>query len=383
MIASAPDRPLNILLVANYKPDRQRSMARYAGLLRGELNRRGHHAEIIRPAPVFTRLVPAEHRLFRWLAYIDKFLLFPPVLRLRARRYDLVHVCDHSNSFYLRWTGSVPALITAHDALAIRSALGQFPQNPTRATGVRLQRWILHNLAYAAHIICVSEKTRQDFSALLRSAPPMTVIPNVLGEDFHPASADEVATARAACGLKSDEEYLLHVGGDVWYKNRPGAVRIFTELRKYPRFAHTRMVMVGNAFPDDLRALAAQSGGVIECVGPSDSQLQGLYTGALALLFPSLEEGFGWPILEAQACGCPVITSNRPPMSEVAGDAAILIDPEDPAAAAAEITRRIDEAEILRAAGFRNLSRYTADAAFSACIAVYQNLAGGGSSRAV
>lgn len=365
---------MNILLVANYEPDRQRSMARYADLLRTGLAGRGHHVEIIRPKPIFAWVAGFNDWLQHWLGYVDKFVLFPPVLRLRSRRFDVVHVCDHSNSFYLRWAGRTPALITAHDALAIRSALGQFPQNPTRATGTQLQRWILRNLARASHIICVSEKTKLDFSVLLDPAPSMTVIPNILSEAFHSASVEDARDARSSCVLAADEEYLLHVGKDSWYKNRSGAVRIFAALRKHPRFARVRLVMAGDRCSLEVRSLAAQVGGVIECVEPSDSRLRALYSGALALLFPSLEEGFGWPILEAQACGCPVITSNRPPMPEVAGEAAILIDPEDAVAAAAAIAGRIGEADTLREAGFANLRRYATESVLDRYCALYRQL---------
>lgn len=365
---------MRILLVANYKPDRQSSMARYATLLHSELLKRGHAAEVVQPAPLATRLVGDRSRLFHWLAYVDKFVFFPPLLWLRARQADIVHVCDHSNSFYLRWTGKTPNLITAHDALAIRSGLGQFPQNPTRWSGVRLQKWILSGLRHARRIVCVSEKTRQDFAALLPDGPPMTVIPNPLSEVFRSARAEDVKAVRGDCGVAAEDEYLLHVGKDSWYKNRPGVLRIMAELRKFSRFRRVKLIIAGAALPDPLRETARELTGVCEYVAPSDEQLRALYTGALALLFPSLEEGFGWPILEAQACGCPVVTSARSPMKEVAGGAAILIDPEDAAGAAADIASRIDERDSLKRAGLANVQAYSVDTAIDRYCAVYEDL---------
>lgn len=362
---------MKVLLVANYKPDHQNSMARYAELLQAKLNARGHDARILRPPVVATRVVKRSSPLFHWLGYFDKFLLFPLMLRLRARRADLVHVCDHSNSCYLRWTGRTPAVITAHDMLAIRSALGHFPQNPTRWSGVRLQRWILRGLAGAGKIICVSQKTRQDLESLLPAPPAMEVIPNALGEAFRPASADDIETIRQLCGLGAGDEYLLHVGKDNWYKNRPGVLRILAELRKHPRFAHIRLVIAGASLPSILREQALELGGVVECHAPTDEQLRALYTGALAFLFPSLEEGFGWPIIEAQACGCPVITTSRPPMNEVAGDAAIFIDPGNAAGAAAAIAARVDDFPALRQAGFENIRQYAADTVVDRICRVY------------
>lgn len=349
-------------------------MARYAEFLRAGLSKRGHTVEVTRPAPVAVRLVSKGNRFFRWLAYLDKFVFFPPLLWLRARRAEIVHVCDHSNSSYLRWAGKTPNLITAHDALAIRSAFGHFPQNPTRWSGVRLQRWILRGLSYAQRIVCVSEKTRQDFAALLPGGPRMTVIPNPLSGDFRPVRAEDLPAVRAACGLAAEDEYLLHVGKDNWYKNRPGVLRIMAELRKFPRFREVKLVMAGAPLPSALRATAQELKGVVECVAPSDKQLRGLYTGALALLFPSLEEGFGWPILEAQACGCPVITTARPPMMEIAGDAAILIDPEDVESAAAVVAARIHETDALRQAGLANVRTFSADAAIDRYCEVYREM---------
>ncbi len=368
---------MKILLVANYKPDRQRSMARYADFLYEELPGRGYAVELIRPPAIFTRLVDRGSWLFRWFGYLDKFVLFPPLLWLRARHTDLVHICDHSNSGYLRWTGKTPSLITAHDALAIRSALGHFPQNPTRRSGVKLQQWILSGLAGARHIVCVSEKTRHDFQALLPAGIRMTVILNPFSRDFRPAPPENVTAIRKACGLAPGDEYLLHVGKDNWYKNRPGVLRILGELRKFPRFRDMKMVMAGTPLPDNLRQTARSLGGVLECVEPSEAQLCALYTGALALLFPSLEEGFGWPITEAQACGCPVITSARPPMQEVAGDAAILIDPEDATRAAASIAERIHEAGALRQLGFANATRFDMDHALDHFCELYDEIASG------
>jgi glycosyltransferase involved in cell wall biosynthesis len=361
---------MRILLVANYKPDRQRSMARYAELLDAELRKRGYAVEIIHPASLASRLVNRENPFFRWLAYLDKFGFFPPVLWLRARRMDLVHVCDHANSSYLRWTGKTPNLITAHDALAIRSALGHFPQNPTRWSGVRFQRWILRGLASARNMVCVSQKTRRDFESLLPGNTKMTVIPNPLSSNFIPAPPEDVAAVRASCGLAAEDEYLLHVGKGVWYKNRPGVFRIVIELRKFPRFSQTKLVLAGESTPGELQEIP----GVVQCSLPSDQILRALYSGALALLFPSLEEGFGWPVLEAQACGCPVTTSARSPMKEVAGGAAILIDPEDALAAAAEIDSRINELDSMKRAGLENVRNYSVGNAMDRYCEVYQEI---------
>jgi glycosyltransferase involved in cell wall biosynthesis len=354
---------MRVLLVSNYEPDAQHSMLRYADFLRRGLGEYGHSMEVIHPSALVGRLVSRSSPLFKWLGYIDKFLLFPLWLRTKAAKFDLVHICDHSNSCYLRWTGGTPSLITVHDMLAIRSALGDFPQNPTGPTGQRLQRWILKGLGGAKHLVCVSRKTKQDLEAFIRSKPEITVIHHSLNWEYGPVSQMEISQVRRASGLEPDDEYLLHVGGNQWYKNRLGALKIAFELRKHARFRRVKIVMAGKPWTEGMRSFCRENSfdDAIEFVNPSNEQIRALYSGALAFLFPSLEEGFGWPILEAQACGCLLITSNRPPMTEVAGSGAIFIAPEDAVGAARTIAERFDEAEAIKQAALKNLNGFATD----------------------
>jgi glycosyltransferase involved in cell wall biosynthesis len=178
-------------------------------------------------------------------------------------------------------------------------------------------------------------------------------------------------------GLSESDAYFLHVGGNQWYKNRLGVLRIYAQLIMMPEFATARLVMAGKPWTDAMRDFVHHGrlgDRVIEAVDVSNRQLQSLYCNAIALLFPSLEEGFGWPIVEAQACGCPVITNGRQPMLEVAGDAAIFIDPDEPAAAAEAIAARLAHRDQLCAAGFRNLDRFDEKAIVDQYIACYESI---------
>ena len=371
---------MKVLLVGNYEPDAQQSMQRYAELLRAGMEARGHEVEVARPQRVLGGLVARTNPLWKWLGYVDKFLIFPRQLRSKASSFDVVHICDHSNSSYLRWVGKTPSVITAHDLLAIRSALGDFPQTQTGSTGKVFQRWILSGLNRARHIVSVSGKTKADLETLLSSKPEIVVIHHGLNWKYEPATSEEIATVRAACGLAPDDEYLLHVGSNQWYKNRLGVLRIALALRKHERFKRVKVVLAGKPWTEAMRALCCEQGleDAIELVTPSNEQIQALYSGALAFLFPSFEEGFGWPILEAQACGCPVITSARPPMTEVAGSAAILIDPEDPESAARTIAARMGEADRLRQAGWENLKRFSTDKMMARYSDIYESIAARG-----
>src|SRR5277367_2456092 len=322
---------MRVLLISNYKPDNQRSMLGYTRFLKHELQTRGISVEIAYPPVILGGLPFLPGPFKKWIGYIDKYLFAPAYLRKEAAKADIIHVCDHSNAMYLQCAGERPALITCHDTIAIFAARGAYPGVKVGLTGRIQQRWIASYLLGAKHIISVSKKTRDDLELL---APGIhsrtTVIHHHLNWDYFPASPEAIAEAKSNCGLDPETRYLLHLGGNSWYKNRSGAIQIFAALRKYSQFQNVKLVLAGKRLSSQMRQDCKASGfenEIIERLEISNEELRALYSGAIALLFPSREEGFGWPILEAQACGCPVITSNRPPMTEIAGEGAVFIDP--------------------------------------------------------
>jgi glycosyltransferase involved in cell wall biosynthesis len=178
-------------------------------------------------------------------------------------------------------------------------------------------------------------------------------------------------------GVPPDQPYFFHLGANHWYKNRGAVIAIFAALHKLPRFAGARLVMAGGAMTAALREIADKQGvndHIIEAVGLSHQHLQALYSCALATIFPSIEEGFGWPILESQACGCPVVIADRPPMNEVAGGASILIDVANPACAAETIASALENTIQLRAEGLRNAASHTAERMLDECELVYREV---------
>jgi len=354
---------VKILLVGNYELGDAKSMPRFGEMLRRELEARGHVVRLLRPKGVLGKLGggPAGGAVGKWLSYVDQYLLFPLWLCVvSAKGWDAVHICDHSNAVYGPWVRGVSPSITCHDLLAIQAAEGRFPEQRISKTGRMLQGWIKRNLLRIKRVVCVSGKTASDLRAM-GAAGEIVVIANPLNNDFSPASLDAVQEAKRRVGLREDEPYVLQVGGNLWYKNRPGAVRIFAAMQRHEEFAGFRMVMVGHPFTEELagevRRLRMEDK-VIEVKDPDDGMVRALYTGAAMLLFPSLYEGFGWPIVEAQSCGCVVVTSNREPMREVADGAAILMDPEQPEEAAKEIAAEWPRREALRAAGLLNIQRF-------------------------
>lgn len=354
---------MRILLVGNYALDRQASMARYADMLARQMQLRGHVVEVIRPGIVLGGITQQPF-LQKWLGYIDKYLIFPIKLRSRVKGFDLVHICDHSNSMYLAHIGSIPSSITCHDLLAIGAAQGRYPEQRISWSGKLQQRWILRHLSNANAVVCVSQNTASELAQFVPDLQRrLAVIPNAVDSDWSPAPRRDIAEMRRRVRIGADEQYLIHVGANLWYKNRLGVLRIFKLMQDKlaPKGPQLRLVMAGVPFSPEMRHfvqrnLPAES--VIELTEVNDADLRTLYSGAAALLFPSWHEGFGWPIVEAQSCGCPVITSKRAPMTEVAADSALLIDPADEPGAAAMIAENFAYLPQLREAGLANAKRF-------------------------
>lgn len=354
---------MKVLLVGNYPADKQESMLRFCQVLEEGLKARGFDVRVTQPEVVFSRLVSEQSPLRKWLGYIDKLIIFPRKLRRTAKWADVVHICDHSNAFYAPVVNSRPTLVTCHDMLAVRSALGDFPENATGWSGRIYQRLILRGLRKSPYIACVSEATREDLQRLVgKSADAVCVIYNGLNYPYSAMDPAQAAQLLAARGLEAGREFLLHVGGNQWYKNRMGVLRIFSELLKCPETSHLNLVLAGKPWTDEMRAYVNShnlKSRVIELPDVENEELRALYSIAKGFLFPSLQEGFGWPVIEAQACGCPVYTTGHPPMTEIGGECAVYIDPHDPVGAAKRIAQAIVANQGGGGVAITNAARFT------------------------
>lgn len=367
---------MNVLLIDNYAGSQQESMNRFAELMRQGLEASGHNVRAVRPPVVLGRLYRHQTGFGKWIGYLDRFVLYLPLLRRQVPWADVIHVCDQANAVYVPSFGYKPNVVTCHDVLAIRAALGEIPEAPTGFTGRMYQRWILRNLRKAQAVVCVSKQTQTELQRVV-GHDSVTVVPSALNFPYRPMPAPEATLHLQTVGLGSDSQFFLHVGGEEWYKNRRGALQIFAALVKRPQFKSYRFVMVGRPLEPQTRQLVNSLGlqnraGTL--VDVSNELLRALYSTSQGLLFPSLYEGFGWPILEAQACGCLVVTTNRDPMAEVSGRCAILIDPSDPEKAAEQIDTSWDGRAQLMKAGLENVQRYNVRAMMDGYVAVYSDV---------
>lgn len=378
---------MRILLIGNFVPDRQESMLRFSGLLTTGLRAAGHEVSTWSPEPRLVRLLP--HYRYggpaKFFGYFDKFVLFPREVKQRLRQQgkaDVVHIIDHANAIYGPLFAGRPLLATCHDLLQIRAARGEFAEHRVSSLGRRYQSWILKSIGRLPHVATPSTETAVHLRRLTSlSADQISVIPLSLN---HPYRRTEVTAARLVVetllrerGLPLDglalggRGFVLNVGGGQWYKNRAGLIDIYAELR--PRLNPApRLLLVGKPLSGELAARARQRGvaeDILHVSNVTETELQALYSQAEALIFPSWHEGFGWPVAEAQSCGCAVFTSNRAPMTEVGGDGASYLDPDDPIRAARHIAevwphrRELGERGLARAPEWtqsRMIERYAA-----------------------
>jgi glycosyltransferase involved in cell wall biosynthesis len=369
---------MRILLIGNYAPDKQESMLRFAALMQRELAASGHDVTLMQPKPVVAGSRTVSGGLGKWLGYIDKFVLFPFALKRALKGFDVVHVCDHSNSMYAKYLDGVPNIATCHDVLAIKSALGEVPENLVSQTGKKLQKMILNGLREVQYIVCVSTISRDDMLRVTgRPAQTSTVVYNSLGFPYGPTPQAEALERLDNLGYDARIPFVFHVGAATWYKNRIGLVRIFDSLRKLLAPVEIRLLLVGGELEPEVQSFVHQAGlasRVTRLTGLSNLDLQAAYSLAEGLIFPSLQEGFGWPVIEAQSCGCPVFATGREPMTELGGEAAIYFDPADPDAAAAIIARELPNRAAIRQAGIENARRFSVEQMIDGYLRAYRHV---------
>jgi glycosyltransferase involved in cell wall biosynthesis len=245
----------------------------------------------------------------------------------------------------------IPQVTVVHDLLPL-----SFPPEYPRQQHY-FRHFVPRALGLSRRVIADSESTRSDIIRKLRICPEkVTVVyPGYDPEAYYPGD-DGVGRSG------SDDPYVLYVGNLLPHKNLPRLLDAFAILRRRLR---ARLVIRGEGSPAYTRSLHAKVeplglAGAVSFLGYTDERsLRDLYLGAACLVLPSLGEGFGLPVLEAMACGLPVITSRVTSLPEVAGDAAILVDPADAVALAEAMHRVVTRADVRDDLRRRGLERAT------------------------
>jgi len=374
---------LKIILIGNYKLNNQYSMQIFEALMAQGYTQSDIIVKIIRPTVFFGKAAFNNPKLIKWLAYIDKFAIFPLNLLFKRSMYCIFfqnvhyHICDHSNAFYLHFLPKNKTVITCHDVLAIKAGLGYTDTYCTATkSGQRLQKIILNALSGARKLASVSNYTLNQLTEI-DTRPQLqkkwVCIHNVLSDKFLPLSTDETSKILYKFENIKNKAFLLHIGSNLERKNRNLLIQLIHEIKN--EWAGV-VVFAGAPLSKELRKLInilGVSDRIIEIQRPTNTEIIALYSSCQAMVFPSYTEGFGWPIIEAQACGAPVITSNKAPMmGEVGGLGALYADPNDPISFANQFRKIMDTSfrEKVIQLGFENTKRFD----FGRTIRQYINL---------
>jgi glycosyltransferase involved in cell wall biosynthesis len=331
---------MHIILIGNYIPDDQVSMQRFTNMLDNGFKEAGVTTEIWYPRVFLGKWVKQTfYGLGKWLGYIDKWIIFPFILKRRIRKTrrqnksHAFHICDHSNAPYLKYLPVDRTVITCHDVLAIMGALG-YPDTYCEASrlGRILQSRILRYLIKAEKLAAVSKQTLIQLEILSKDKLPVDkkwrIIHNGFNKDFKPLDSSAFLSILTLINIDLEKPFLLHVGSGQARKNRELLVEMISILNSKWK---GKICFAGEGVDAKLYAYASSLGvtdKIISVVSPEHKHLVALYSACEAFIFPSFSEGFGWPLIEAQACGAPVLASNVAPLPEVTGGAAIHIDPK-------------------------------------------------------
>lgn len=324
-------RPWRVAIVADYAEEHWPSMDRVAETLTERLAV-NHAAEVtpvlVRPPFHYRFTAPARTDgralLVNADRLVNRFLDYPAAMhRLRAD-FDLFHIVDHSYAHLVHALPADRTCVTCHDLDTFRSVLE--PEREPRSALFRMMtRRILSGLGRAAMIACDSQATRDE---LLRwgivEAARTTVIHAGVSAVFSPApAAAEVEAARMLGSSDRSVIELLHVGAPVARKRIDLLLRIFSTLRGL--WPTLRLIRVGGPFTAEQQKLANKLGvadAITVLPRVSDAVLAAVYRRSALVLMPSDAEGFGLPLLEALACGTPVLASAIAALREVGGNAA-------------------------------------------------------------
>jgi glycosyltransferase involved in cell wall biosynthesis len=233
----------------------------------------------------------------------------------------------------------------------------------------------------AEAVIINSESLRTEIERHLEVDPrKLKLIPEAVDHDlFKPGDAGAARTRVASYGVT--KPFVLFVSSLWPYKNCDGLLRAWANAR--PALGDRQLVVIGpgrdEKYLDSLTALAAELGiteDVVFTGGIPLAETVPFYQAADVFVYPSFNETFGLPILEAMACGCPVVTSNVTAMPETAGGAAVLSDPADPASIAKAILEAVGpDRDRLRDQGLRRAGEFTWEATAASTLDVYREVA--------
>lgn len=298
---------------------------------------------------------------------LGRHAAYPRWLRKRAARFDLLHVADHSYAHLVHALPPARAVVTCHDLDAFRSLLE--PERDRRPPWFRrMMARVLGGLRRAAHVVCDSGAVHAELlSHGLLPPDRVSTVPLPAHPDFSPRPhpAADAEAARLLGPARPDAVEVLHVGSTVARKRIPLLLEAFARVQRAGR---VRLVRVGGPLTPEQRRMAVDLGtveSIAELPFLDRATLAAVYRRATLVVNPSEREGFGLPLVEAMACGAPVLASDRTVFREVGGAAVRYVAADDAdawaRALAAELQRLAsgDRREDARQAALRRAERFT------------------------
>src|SRR5258705_3354423 len=266
----------------------------------------------------------------QWAA---RYYFYPFRVKREAKRADLVHVLDHSYAHMIEKAGRRPVVVTVHDLMPVvvlRSPTDNWREGWREGVRARFLRQALKSLRQADAYIVGTEWLKRELATWLGDDKNIHVVPFGVDRAFYGESAVARERGRRDWRIPEDAFVVLHVGSTVDRKNVPLVIQTLARLRQQ---TDAYLLQVGGRFSDEQEQLIDRLDlrRYVRSVASADeTALRRAYRAADVLLFPSLYEGFGFPVLEAFASGLPVVTSGAGGLKEVAGGAAVVVEGRDP-----------------------------------------------------
>jgi glycosyltransferase involved in cell wall biosynthesis len=267
---------------------------------------------------------------------------------------------------------TIPTVVTIHDLVDLRVRKYGILRTAYRS----LVNFITAHLA--DHVLTVSENSKRDIVRLLHiPESKVTVVYNGVGEEFQPLDRKE-CKGYLASKYSITGDFLLAPGGLSRNKNIPGLLAAMSLLKERGRFES--LVLLGDKEDREFKYIvgdvqrAGLDGTVVFPGFVPREDLPVFYNAASLVVYPTLYEGFGFPVLEAMACGTPVVTSNNSSLPEVAGGAALLVDPRNPAEIADAAQRLLTDERLgaeLSSRGLPHARRFTWEKAAKETLEVF------------
>lgn len=344
---------INVTLFSRPESYRAASMDVYANNLFGKIGNL--------PGFCIKSFKPQDARIPLIGKYITLWLYYPAIAK--KKKADINHILDHSISHLISSLDSHRTVITCHDLTGL-----EIPHSTPFWKRKVFWKNVIRNLSKARKVIADSQHTKEDILkySSYNSNDIVVIYPGV-SANFRRIEEDKIEER-----FKFSKPAILHVGQNNFYKNVEGLIKAIALLKKELLF-----VKVGPISRRHLGLLKRLKVDFVQFSDLPEEELVQVYNAADLLVYPSWHEGFGFPVLEAMACGCPVVCSNRGSLPEVASGAAVMVSPDDISGIAGVIEKILESKDLkqeLREKGIEQSRAFSWEKTASETADVYKKL---------